>query len=39
LLGLIGNLVDRDNEYGVSVPILAKARINLHAYEAGRIKT
>ena len=29
MLGLIGDLVDRANEYGVSVPMLATARVNL----------
>ena len=39
MLGLIGDLVDRANEYGVSVPMLATARINLQVYKAGSIKT
>ena len=34
----IGDLVDRANKHGVSVPILTAARTNLQVYEATRIK-
>jgi len=34
----IGDLVDRADKHGVSVPILAAARANLQVYEAGRIR-
>lgn len=34
----IGDLVERANKHGVSVPIPAAARANLQVYDTGRIK-